>query len=99
MIKRIICEETQPIKFDYQYAPFESTNDLLIHVTDIHAGIEIHNWKNDFDEDILKNRIEKFTSDIVNIRELHNSENAYIVIGEIISGIIQIISDCKITWI
>ena len=89
MIKRIICEETQPIKFDYQYAPFESTNDLLIHLTDIHAGIEIHNWKNDFDEDVLKNRIEKFTSDIANIRRLHNSENAYIVIGEIISGIIH----------
>ena len=89
MVKRIICENVEPIKIIPHYTMFNSSTDLLVHLTDIHTGVEIHNWKNDFNEDILKKRIEKFTSDILNIREQHDSENCYIVIGEILSGIIH----------
>lgn len=89
MVKNIICQNVEPINIPVHYTLFNSTTDLLCHLTDIHTGIEIHNWKNDFDEDILKHRIEKFTSDIIDIRGQHNSENCYLVIGEIISGLIH----------
>ena len=89
MVKRIICENVEPINIPVHYTLFNSSTDLLVHLTDIHTGIEIHNWKNDFDEDILKKRIEKFTSDILYIRGMHESENCYLVIGEILSGIIH----------
>lgn len=89
MVKRIICENVEPINIPVHYTLFNSSTDLLCHLTDIHTGIEIHNWKNDFDEDILKKRIEKFTSDILDIRGMHQSENCYLVIGEILSGIIH----------
>ncbi len=89
MVKRIICENVEPINIPVHYTLFNSSTDLLCHLTDIHCGIEIHNWKNDFDEDILKKRIEKFTSDILDIRGMHESENCYLVIGEILSGIIH----------
>ena len=89
MVKRIICENVKPINIPVHYTLFNSSTDLLCHLTDIHCGIEIHNWKNDFDEDILKKRIEKFTSDILDIRGMHKSENCYLVIGEILSGIIH----------
>lgn len=89
MVKRIICENVEPIEIIPHHTMFNSSTDLLVHLTDIHTGVEIHNWKNDFNEDILKKRIEKFTSDILNIREQHDSENCYIVIGEILSGIIH----------
>lgn len=89
MVKRIICENVEPINIPVHYTLFNSSTDLLCHLTDIHCGIEIHNWKNDFDEDILKKRIEKFTSDILDIRGQHGSENCYLVIGEILSGIIH----------
>lgn len=89
MVKRIICENVEPINIPVHYTLFNSSTDLLVHLTDIHTGIEIHNWKNDFDEDILKKRIEKFTSDILDIRGMHESENCYLVIGEILSGIIH----------
>lgn len=89
MVKRIICENVEPINIPVRYTLFNSSTDLLVHLTDIHTGIEIHNWKNDFDEDILKKRIEKFTSDILDIRGMHQSENCYLVIGEILSGIIH----------
>ena len=89
MVKRIICENVEPINIPVHYTLFNSSTDLLCHLTDVHCGIEIHNWKNDFDEDILKKRIEKFTSDILDIRGIHQSENCYLVIGEILSGIIH----------
>lgn len=89
MVKRIICENVEPINIPVHYTLFNSSTDLLCHLTDIHCGIEIHNWKNDFDENVLKKRIEKFTSDILDIRGQHGSENCYLVIGEILSGIIH----------
>lgn len=89
MVKRIICENVESINIPVHYTLFNSSTDLLCHLTDIHCGIEIHNWKNDFDEDVLKKRIEKFTSDILDIRGQHGSENCYLVIGEILSGIIH----------
>ena len=89
MVKRIICENVEPINIPVHYTLFNSSTDLLCHLTDVHCGIEIHNWKNDFDEDILKKRIEKFTSNILGIRGMHQSENCYLVIGEILSGIIH----------
>nr|DAK77365.1 MAG TPA: DNA polymerase II small subunit [Caudoviricetes sp.] len=89
MVKRIICENVEPMNIQVHYTLFNSSTDLLVHLTDIHTGIEIHNWKNDFNEDILKQRIEKFTSDILDIRGQHGSENCYLVIGEILSGIIH----------
>lgn len=89
MVKRIICEDVEPINIPVHYTLFNSSTDLLVHLTDIHTGIEIHNWKNDFDSDILKQRIEKFTSDILDIRGMYQSENCYLVVGEILSGIIH----------
>ena len=89
MVKRIICENVEPMNIPVHYTLFNSSTDLLCHLTDVHCGIEIHNWKNDFNEDILKKRIEKFTSDILDIRGMHESENCYLVIGEILSGIIH----------
>lgn len=89
MIKRIICENVEPTDLKVQYHTFNSNTDLLVHLTDIHTGIEINNWNNIFNQDILKERIEKFTSEILKIRDLHKSENCYLVIGEILSGIIH----------
>ena len=89
MVKRIICENVEPTDLKVQYHTFNSNTDLLVHLTDLHTGIEINTWNNKFNQDILKERIEKFTSEIIKIRDLHKSENCYLVIGEILSGIIH----------
>lgn len=89
MVKRIICENVGPTDLKVQYHTFNSNTDLLVHLTDIHTGIEINTWNNTFNQNILKERIEKFTSEILKIRDLHKSENCYLVIGEILSGIIH----------
>lgn len=89
MVKRIICEDVEPVNIPVHYTLFDSQTDLLCHLTDIHTGIEINNWKNVFNEDVLKQRIEKYTSDILDIRGLHQAQDCYLVIGEIMSGLIH----------
>lgn len=89
MVKQIICEDVAPMNISVHYKLFDSSTDLLCHLSDIHTGIEIDNWKNKFNEDVLKTRIEKYTSDILDIRGQHGSENCYLVVGEILSGLIH----------
>lgn len=89
MIKRIICSDTAPLNIPVHYTLYNSDVDLLCHLTDIHTGIEINNWKNIFNGDVLKQRIEKYTSDILDIKGFHQAENCYLVIGEILSGLIH----------
>lgn len=89
MVCRIICENVEPINISITSPSYNGSSDLLCHLSDIHTGIEIDNWKNTFNEDVLKKRIEKYTSEIINIRKLYQSEDCYIVIGEIISGLIH----------
>lgn len=89
IVKNIICKNVEPMNVPVHYTLFNSETDLLCHLTDIHTGIEINNWKNVFNEDILRQRIERYTSDILDIRGFHQSQNCYLVIGEILSGLIH----------
>lgn len=89
LVRRVICEDTLPININVHYTLYNSDVDLLCHLTDIHTGIEIDNWKNKFDEEVLRKRIEKYTSDILDIRGFHQAENIYLVVGEIVSGLIH----------
>lgn len=89
LVKRIICENVEPTNVDVHYTLFNSETDLLCHLTDIHTGIEIDNFHNTFNQSVLENRIKKYTSDILDIKGLHQSQDCYVVVGEIISGLIH----------
>lgn len=91
MVKEIICKNVLPISLDVdRECSFRiGNNDLLVHLTDIHTGVEISSWCNEFNEDVLRNRIEYYIRKIIEIKEHHKSESCYIVIGEILSGIIH----------
>lgn len=67
----------------------DGDNDLIIHCTDIHTGLEINNFFNKFDEHVLQFRFAKYLDDIFQIQERHQSENAYVIISEILSGLIH----------
>lgn len=89
MVKRIICENTAPYEITASPVTISGDVDLLCHLTDIHTGIEINTWHNIFNEDVLKDRITKYINKILSIKENHNAENCYVVIGEILSGLIH----------
>lgn len=93
MIKRILVENVQPIEFnrsfEHEMSIGEDGKDLLVHITDIHTGIEINEFNNQFNEKVLKDRIEYYTNKILDIAECQKAENCYIVVSEILSGIIH----------
>ena len=91
MIKKIVRAETVPYSYSGNKVKADDfqKNSLLIHLTDIHTGIEIDNFFNKFNEQVLVERLLKFCEKIKEVQALHKSECAYIVIGEIVSGIIH----------
>ena len=83
---------TIPLEYD-EHKQFDgvikSDNDLLISLTDLHAGLEINSFFNNFDENVLKKRINQYLDKIFEVFVRHCSQSAYVVIGEVCSGIIH----------
>ena len=81
IVKRAI-EEYRPIRFNYQpQVDQKSDNDLIIHLTDIHCGINIDSPMNKFNTEILKDRLQKYLDEIIKIQRMYQSENAYLILG------------------
>lgn len=80
----------EPLELNYiERQLIESDNDLICHLTDLHAGININHWYNTFNMDVLKERLTNYLDQLFLIQRRHNSENCYLVIGEIMSGLIH----------
>ena len=92
-ILRSISEyHCNPLSYDEnkQFAGILNTdNDLIISCTDIHAGIEIDNYFNKFNEDVLRDRFNQYLDKILEVQIRHGSENAYVILSELVSGIIH----------
>ena len=67
-----------------------SDNDLIITLTDLHTGLNVDNNFNTFNKDVLKQRLENYLEKIDEVAFRHRSQNAYVVISEIISGLIHL---------
>lgn len=90
IVKRAI-EEYQPVQFDYVASNVQdSNNDLIIHLTDVHAGVYIDSPFNVFNMDVLKDRLKKYLDEIYDIQNTYKSQNAYVIIGgDLIQGLIH----------
>ena len=91
-IVKYAIEKYQPIKFDYEpHTGDSSDNDLIIHLTDIHCGVNIDSPFNKFNTNILKDRLQRFLNEILDIQRMYQSENAYLILGgDNISGLIHL---------
>lgn len=90
VVKRAISEDVEPLLEPNHIGGFNyADNDLIVSLTDIHTGIEIDNAFNKFNENILRKRFNTYLQKILEVRERHNSENCYVIIGEVVSGIIH----------
>lgn len=67
----------------------KTDNDLIISCTDIHAGIEIDNYFNRFNEKVLRDRFNQYLDKIFEVQLRHDSESAYVILSELVSGIIH----------
>ena len=67
----------------------KSDNDLLISFFDVHTGMKTSNFANEFDEKILKKRINQYLDKIFEVKQRHDSENAYVILSELVNGLIH----------
>lgn len=65
--------------------------DLVVHLTDLHAGIHIDNTFNKFNQEIMAYRLRKYAGKITEIWRRHNAKNCYIVLGgDMVNGVIHV---------
>lgn len=91
-INRIISEyDYAPIPDDREVITYFSpgNSDLLIPMMDLHYGIDIDNYFNQYNDGMFVKRKQKYLHNIRKISELHHSQNAYVVLSELISGAIH----------
>lgn len=90
IVKRAI-EEYKPVNFDYtpSIVP-DSDNDLIIHLTDVHGGVNIDSPFNVFNMEVLEQRLKNYLDEIYDIQNTYKSQNAYVIIGgDLIQGLIH----------
>lgn len=67
---------------------FKDTS-MIIPLSDLHTGIEYKNFWNEFNEDVLKKRLNHYLDRIFEIQARHGCSEAFVVISEVVSGIIH----------
>lgn len=89
LIERSFAINVEP--FDYKQSPvIDSNEDMVICLSDLHAGIEVDNWWNTYNIGILKQRLHKYLDEIYEIQHLHQCKICNVVLGgDNISGIIH----------
>ena len=89
MVRRSMAANVIP----FEYVPKEvagSDCDLIVPITDMHAGLCIQNSINRFDSDVLHTRLARYIDEIIAIQRTHNAQNCYVVLGgDLISGLIH----------
>ena len=90
-IKELISDsikQSELVEFNYaNEVKFNSDNDLLISLNDLHYGIDFSNYWNTYNPEICKEYLEKYLQNIVKIKETHESENCFVFSnGDLISG-------------
>lgn len=90
IVKNIISETVEPHDGFKQSPRVPSDTDMIVHLTDIHAGIQIDNFANQYDSRIMNQRLQTYLSRIAEIQSRHKSESCYLLLGgDLISGIIH----------
>ncbi len=77
--------------FDYKLSPVvDSNEDMIVCLSDLHAGIEVQNWWNTYNTNILERRMQKYLNEIYSVQKLHKCKICNVVLGgDLISGIIH----------
>lgn len=87
MLKSLIIENGKTCFPMVESDTYISDNDLIIALSDFHLGIDVDNNFGTYNAEIAEKRLKEYIQRILKIRNLHKSQNAYIVIlGDILSG-------------
>lgn len=91
LVERAMAKSVEP--FDYRpsrlsYNP--DSDDMVVCLSDLHAGIEVQNWWNTYDTKILRKRLHKYLDEVLEIQGVHQCRVCHLVLGgDNISGLIH----------
>lgn len=93
-ILRSISEyQCNPLEYDEnkQFTGILKTdNDIVCTIFDVHTGLNVNNHFNVFNENVLKDRLNAYLDKIFEVQIRHGSENIYVILSELISGLIHL---------
>ena len=89
LVERAFATHVSP--FEYKHTPIiDSNEDMVVCLSDLHAGIEVNNWWNTYNTGILKTRLHKYLDEICDIQTLHQCKVCNVVLGgDQVSGLIH----------
>ena len=91
LVRRVFVETVVP--FDYTPRPIHHSkcdDEMVICLSDLHAGIVCDNYWNQFNTNILKERLHKYLDEIREIQRTHSCSKCYVVLGgDNVSGLIH----------
>lgn len=92
VIERVLRREVEPFNFiptDKQ-ADLNNDDDMVICLSDLHAGIKCDNHWNNYNTDILRDRLHHYLNQIKDIQQTHHCRECHVVLGgDLISGLIH----------
>lgn len=86
MAKNVESFDYKPSRVSYNL----DSDDMVVCLSDLHAGIEVQNWWNTYDTRILRKRLHKYLDEIYEIQGIHQCRVCHLVLGgDNISGLIH----------
>lgn len=82
---------TQIVPLDYKQSPtISNEEDMIICLSDLHAGVEVQNWWNTYNIDVLRGRLCKYIDEVKAIQGTHRCHRCEVVLGgDNVSGLIH----------
>lgn len=89
LIERTMAKDVA--RLEYKPAPtINESNDMVVCLSDLHTGIDVKNWWNTYNVEILKERLSRYIDEIKQIQEVHKCKVCEVVLGgDNISGLIH----------
>lgn len=89
-IYRTIAEfEYKPLPEVEKCVECYSSCGMLIPLYDFHYGLQVDNWFNKYNGDVVHKRLQKYLNRIKEIQGTHSCTEAHVVISEILAGVIH----------
>lgn len=89
LVERVMERHIEP--FEYEPSPvIDSDDDMIVCLSDLHAGIDVRNFWNTYNTSVLQKRLHDYLDQIKGIQQTHRCKVCDVVLaGDAISGLIH----------
>lgn len=91
LVKEVIASSVAPMPGNILVPePTEERNGMIVHLTDIHGGLNTANFANRYDESVMRERLGRYACKISEVQRTHGVDECHLLLGgDLISGLIH----------